>query len=89
MEGIHPPMVANKARGAGASSAPTYQRRNAVSVRYIVDRAGQVREGEVVGGRVPDFKPGSDRFHFADKADADAKATELLALLEGKAVTRG
>lgn len=59
------------------------------SVRYIVNRAGQVREGQVVDGRVQGFKPGQDRFHFAAKADADAKALELLALSEGKAVTRG
>ena len=59
------------------------------TTRYVVDRTGQVREEPVQNGRVEGFTPGKDRFHFASKAEADAKALEIQAAHEGREVTRG
>jgi hypothetical protein len=58
-------------------------------VRFIVNRAGAVREAPVENGRVVGFVNGSDLFHDSDRAAMEAKALEIRAMLEGKAVPRG
>ena len=59
------------------------------TTRFVVNRAGTVREEPVKNGRVEGFTPGKDRFHFADKAQAEQKALELQAAAKGQEVTRG
>jgi len=59
------------------------------ATRFVVNRAGTVREEPVKNGRVEGFTPGKDRFHFASKAEAEAKGLELQAADKGQAVTRG